>query len=601
MRNVFVVVLDERNHEVLKATPSGRTRRFHQLLDIDELQSGEIDVEDKLAQARALLDSFDGSIDAIVGYRDFPVALPVSLLCTERGLTSAALEAVLKCEHKFWGRTVQSEVTDAHPPFDLVDLDSPDPSHRLRYPLWMKPVKSASSELAFRIDDDQGFQEAVASLREGVDRVGRPFEQIPRRLAPPPAIIQAGPRHCLAEEALRGVQAAVEGYAHRGRAVVYAVLDSVDYPGSPSSLGHQYPSGPPEAVQNRIRDIAVRLIEHHGLDNSTFSVEFFYDPVEDDVENPEINPPALPDPRRAFRTGRRVRQPRAHAQARPRREPARPRRRRRRVLGRGGVELPQVRGRGPHPRQTKAQREQGRGDGHRPALRRVARVQRHTRDLRAAQPDPPGQGDERRSALVPGESYDVELAMNRVEQIFPRGHRIRLPLFTSHWPLAWPPPRPADGAARGQQPGPAGPPGTRGRAPGTRPFGEPEATPEIATARKVPGDHSWSAHRCVAGDHSSLEIVKDGGILHFEDMDLDVGRSAYESYGVTGDDFTSDRGRTSWTMRLTRGEWATRTETHTSLTCNETGFRAYATLDACKGQERVCSRQWTESIPRDHM
>lgn len=290
MRNVFVLGLDERNHEVLKATPSGRTCRFHQLLDIDELQSGEIDVEDELAQARDILDSFDGSIDAIVGYWDFPVTLLVPILCAERGLPSADLEAVLKCEHKFWSRTVQSEVTDAHPRFDLVDLDSSDPSHRLRYPLWMKPVKSASSELAFRIDDDQGFQEAVASLREGVDRVGRPFEQILQRVDPPPAIAKAGPHHCLAEEALRGVQAAVEGYVHQGRAVVYAVLDSVDYPGSPAFLRHQYPSGLPEAVQKRIRDIAVRVIEHHGLDNSTFSVEFFYDPVEDAVDILEINP-----------------------------------------------------------------------------------------------------------------------------------------------------------------------------------------------------------------------------------------------------------------------------------------------------------------------
>jgi hypothetical protein len=92
----------------------------------------------------------------------------------------------------------------------------------------------------------------------------------------------------------------------------------------------------------------------------------------------------------------------------------------------------------------------------------------------------------------------------------------------------------------------------------------------------------------MAGNHSSLEIVKDGDVLRCEDTARDVGRRAYERYRVTGDDITSVRSRTSSTTHFTRGEWATRTETHTSLTCTETEFRAYATLDACKGQERVC-------------
>lgn len=287
--------LDERNHALLKRTPSGRDCRFHPLLDIDELQSGQIDVERTLTAAREVLDAFEDSapgaaVDAIVGYWDFPVTLLVPILCAERGLPAPDLETVVRCEHKYWSRLLQSQVTDAHPPFAAVDLDSSAPEHGLDYPLWLKPIKSASSEMAFRVDDDQGFQAAVERIRRDVDRIGRPFESILSRVDLPPEVAAVSRHHALAEGALHGTQAAAEGYVHHGKATVYAVLDSVDFPGTPSFLRHQYPSGLPEGVRRRMTEISERVIERHGLDNSTFSVEFFYDPIEDGLGVVEINP-----------------------------------------------------------------------------------------------------------------------------------------------------------------------------------------------------------------------------------------------------------------------------------------------------------------------
>ncbi|MFD3687579.1 acetyl-CoA carboxylase biotin carboxylase subunit family protein [Nocardiopsis sp. NPDC058631] len=291
MKNVFVVGLDEHNHEILRRTPTGRDCRFHQLLSLDELQSGEVDIDLLLAKAEKILDDFPGSVDAICGYWDFPVTLLVPILCERRGLPSASLESVVKCEHKYWSRLEQREVIDEYPPFALVELnDNPRPPGTPDYPMWLKPVKSASSELAFHVLDDKDFDGAVAELREGIDRIGRPFEQILDRVDLPPEIAEVGGRTCLAEGALHGVQAAVEGYVYRGEVVVYASLDSVDYPGSSAFLRHQYPSGLPEEVRRRMADVAARVIGRVGLDNTTFSVEFFYDPVEDGLNLLEVNP-----------------------------------------------------------------------------------------------------------------------------------------------------------------------------------------------------------------------------------------------------------------------------------------------------------------------
>lgn len=64
--NVFVLGLDLLNFESLLSLDEGY--RFHRLLSIEDLQQGEeIPFSELLEQATRQLESFDGSIDAIVG------------------------------------------------------------------------------------------------------------------------------------------------------------------------------------------------------------------------------------------------------------------------------------------------------------------------------------------------------------------------------------------------------------------------------------------------------------------------------------------------------------------------------------------------------
>jgi putative CocE/NonD family hydrolase len=42
--------------------------------------------------------------------------------------------------------------------------------------------------------------------------------------------------------------------------------------------------------------------------------------------------------------------------------------------------------------------------------------------------------------LEPGKRYTVEVPLNGIAQVFPAGHRLRLSISTSYWPLAWPSP-----------------------------------------------------------------------------------------------------------------------------------------------------------------
>lgn len=290
--DIFVIGLDEENRRVLERLPWSGSYRFHGLLTPEELQHGEIDFEALLKTAQHELDAFDGDVGAIVSYWDFPAASLVPILCARYGLPSVSLEAVLKCEHKYWSRLEQRQVIDELPDFGIVDLDAerPAPPAGVGFPMWLKPVKSFSSELAFKAGNEGEFADAVAEIRAGVGRVGEPFGYVLEQVELPPEIARVGGAACLAEAALHGVQAAVEGYVHRGEVTVYGALDSINYPDSSSFLRHQYPSQLGEEAVQRMRDVAERVMKQIGFDNGTFSIEFFCDPESGQVCLLEINP-----------------------------------------------------------------------------------------------------------------------------------------------------------------------------------------------------------------------------------------------------------------------------------------------------------------------
>jgi hypothetical protein len=132
-------------------------------------------------------------------------------------------------------------------------------------------------------------------------------------------------------------------------------------------------------------------------------------------------------------------------------------------------------------------------------------------------------------------------------------------------------------------------------------FGEPEGTTPSLAKQITPGEQQWRVSRDLADYRSSLEVIKDLGLAHFDDIDLDVRRRATELYSWVGEDFDSVRGDIEWTMGFTRGDWSVRTSTRTTLTSTATEFRLHAELDAYLGGERVFSKNWDRRIPRDHV
>ena len=205
--------------------------------------------------------------------------------------------------------------------------------------------------------------------------------------------------------------------------------------------------------------------------------------------------------------------------------------------------------------------------------------------------------------LEPGRHYRVDVPLNGVAQAFPPGHRIRLSLSTSYWPLAWPSPEPVllsvhtPGSSLELPVRPVSAPDEV-----TLPvFEEPEGAAPLTTTVRSPGRYRWDVTRNMITYESALDVVKDTGTVRYEDTGMEIGKQVHERYGWTADDFSSVHGETEWVMTFARGDWSTRVETRQQLTCTTTEFRLHAQLDAYEGATRVCSRNWDVTLPRDHL
>jgi uncharacterized protein len=202
-------------------------------------------------------------------------------------------------------------------------------------------------------------------------------------------------------------------------------------------------------------------------------------------------------------------------------------------------------------------------------------------------------------ALEPGETYRVRVAMNDIAHSFPAGHRLRLAISTSYWPLAWLPPQstrltiyPGDSWLRLPE----------------RPvvddedevtFPPPVASPELRKTTLETGEHNWLVTRNLATDRSMLEVVNDNGVERIHDIDMDVEHRVLEQYSTVGNDFDSPRGEVRTTIGMSRKGWAIRTVTRTVLESSSTHFLLRAELDAYEDGARVFSHNFQEEIPRD--
>jgi putative CocE/NonD family hydrolase len=202
--------------------------------------------------------------------------------------------------------------------------------------------------------------------------------------------------------------------------------------------------------------------------------------------------------------------------------------------------------------------------------------------------------------LEPGRRYAIRLQLNDAAHAFPAGHRIRLALSTSYWPIAWPSPKAATvmvstGGSR------LALPIRRARSEDAelRPFAASEsATPESRTTLR-PGSFERSFAYDVATDTMTYTSIGDSGRQRIDAVGLELEEVACKIYRIKSDDPRSADNVIHWTTRRARGDWQVRVESRTRMRATREHFLIDAELDAYEDEHRVFSRSWHSEIPRD--
>ena len=146
-------------------------------------------------------------------------------------------------------------------PFD----EDPRAAIPLKFPFWIKPVKSFASQLGFRIHNAREFHDSISIIRKGIGKLAKPFNFFLQQIPLPAEVAAVDGSYCLAEEIITGKQCTIEGYVYNGQVEVYGVVDSIRESNRSTFARYQYPSKIPRDIQDRMTQIAQKFFTQNWV------------------------------------------------------------------------------------------------------------------------------------------------------------------------------------------------------------------------------------------------------------------------------------------------------------------------------------------------
>jgi hypothetical protein len=178
------------------------------------------------------------------------------------------------------------------------------------------------------------------------------------------------------------------------------------------------------------------------------------------------------------------------------------------------------------------------------------------------------------AAMVPQRRYRVRIRLNDAGAVFPAGHRIRLAMSTTYWPMVWPSREIATVTVFG---------GTL-----DLPVRPPNAGDALLPS--LPGPET------VAPEPTT--VVRPG-VVRIDRIGLELGTEGSFECHIDEDDPLSAVTEMRYTQTISRDAWRTRIETSMRLSCTYDAFVLRATMRAWEGDVQVCHREWNETVPRE--
>jgi putative CocE/NonD family hydrolase len=210
-------------------------------------------------------------------------------------------------------------------------------------------------------------------------------------------------------------------------------------------------------------------------------------------------------------------------------------------------------------------------------------------------------GKSKPEPMNPGEKVEVEVELNHSAYVVPAGHRLRLAISTSYWPMAWPSPTNSQVTIFSGS-SVLNLPVIRNNAEnapltdfGKSEIGEPEPTTVLR-----PVSQNREIRHDAGQNLNLLEIVADNGKTRFEETGMEMGSKSLYRFSIDESDPLSAIAEYDWEWEYGRGDWQTRTHTYTRITCDRTHFYLHAVSTAWESEQRIFRKQWERKFKRDY-
>jgi uncharacterized protein len=207
-------------------------------------------------------------------------------------------------------------------------------------------------------------------------------------------------------------------------------------------------------------------------------------------------------------------------------------------------------------------------------------------------------GHEEPHDLEPGVAYDIEVELKGIAQTVNVGHRLRVSISSSYWPMIWPSPVPAtitvhERASRIELPWHRSVQPARADL-----FGPPENAQAGSITVLREGSETRHIVRDLGERRTDFIAARDDGVYVIDAVGTAQSFTRVRSSSVV--DGAPLTATASVVCRATyrRGDWNVRIESDVTMACNEQDFLVEARLAAFEGDELFAECRFNRTIPR---
>lgn len=209
------------------------------------------------------------------------------------------------------------------------------------------------------------------------------------------------------------------------------------------------------------------------------------------------------------------------------------------------------------------------------------------------------ESQDRPTRVKPGEFYDVSVKLKGIAQSIPVGHRLRVAISTSYWPMVWPSPATPTLSID--------PANSRINLPVLRDekgfkrvrFAPVEYATPLNMTVTATGDESREVIHTIDNQTTRFVVSRDDGSAIIDDIGTEVSYTKQKAFTIGRNDPLASAADVTCSVHYKRGTWNARVETEARMTADKSHFHLSGVVRTYDGGKQFMERSFNQSIKRD--